>query len=156
MFKQGGRIPHQMVHSNKQSFSHSAIGKFAGRRPTLEALEQWVISSRRLFRPCLISLTEKGNFIFRFHSKEDKEALVGHGPLLMEGKKLLLQPWAPGQDESSWPSEVPVWIRLRGIPYHCWSSDILLSIAASVGKPLRLDEITAKQRMFSFQESRCY
>ncbi|KAJ8619334.1 hypothetical protein MRB53_027863 [Persea americana] len=71
----------------------------------------------------------------------------------MEGKKLLLQPWAPGQDESSWPSEVPVWIRLRGIPYHCWSSDILLSIAASVGKPLRLDEITAKQRMFSFQES---
>ncbi|KAJ8635546.1 hypothetical protein MRB53_009843 [Persea americana] len=47
-------------------------------------------------------------------------------------------------------SEAPVWIRLRGIPNHCWSSDILLSIVASIGKPLRLDEITAKQRMFSF------
>lgn len=81
-------------------------------------------------------------FIFRFHSKEDREA---HSPLQMEGKKLLPCPWAPGQDETSWPSEALVWIRLSGIPYHYWSNDILLSIVASIGKPLRLDDITAKQ-----------
>ncbi|KAJ8632849.1 hypothetical protein MRB53_026185 [Persea americana] len=99
------RIPIQMVNSNKQSFSHCATGKFVGRRPSLEAVEQWVISLWRLSRPCMISLTEKGNFIFRSDSKEDKEEL---------------------------------------------SSDILLSIAASIGKPLRLEKITAKQWMFSF------
>ncbi|KAJ8634737.1 hypothetical protein MRB53_009004 [Persea americana] len=90
------------------------LGGDGGRRPTLEALEQWVISSWRLSRPCLMSLTEKG------------------------------------QDESIWPSETPVWIRLRGIPYHYWSSDILLSIATSIGKPLCLDDTIAKQRMLSF------
>ncbi|KAJ8640544.1 hypothetical protein MRB53_017238 [Persea americana] len=139
-----------MVNLSKQSFSHSAIRKFVGRRPSLEAVEKWVESSWRLSRPCLISLTAQGNFIFRFYSKEDREALVGSSPLLMAGKKLLLRPWSPDQDESSWPSVALVWIRLKEIPFHCWSSDIFLSIAASIGKPLRLDEIIAKQRMFSF------
>ncbi|XXG57223.1 hypothetical protein AAC387_Pa03g4436 [Persea americana] len=139
-----------MVNTSKQSFSFSTIGKFVGQRPSLEALEQWITFSWRLSRLCLISLTEKGNFIFRFYSKEDRDDLVGHSPLFMDRRKLLLESWLPGQDESNWPSETPIWIRLRGIPYHCWSSDILLSIAASIGKPLRLDETTAKQRMLSF------
>lgn len=139
-----------MVSSNKQSFSHSTIRKFVGRIPSLETLELWVTSSWRLSRPCLISFTEKGNFIFRFHSKEDQKDMVGHNPLFTEGKKLILHFWSPGQDESSWPLEALVWARLRGLPYHCWSSNILLSIAESIGKPLCLDEITAKQRMFSF------
>ena len=68
----------------------------------------------------------------------------------MERKKLLLQPWSPGHDVSSWPAVTPVWIRLKGIPYHCWGSDILLSIAGHIGKSLRLDEITASQKMLSF------
>ncbi|KAJ8638549.1 hypothetical protein MRB53_012816 [Persea americana] len=68
----------------------------------------------------------------------------------MDRRKLLLQSRSPGQDESNWPSETPIWIWLRGIPYHCWSSDILLSIAASIGKPLHMDETTVKQRMLSF------
>ncbi|KAJ8650247.1 hypothetical protein MRB53_003270 [Persea americana] len=55
-----------------------------------------------------------------------------------------------GQDESIWPSETPVWIWLRGIPYHCWNNDIVLSIIASIGRPLPLDDTTAKQRMLSF------
>ncbi|KAJ8633582.1 hypothetical protein MRB53_026918 [Persea americana] len=63
---------------------------------------------------------------------------------------MLLRPWSPGQDENAWPAESPVWIRLKGLPYHCWSSDILLSIAGSIGKPLRLDDTTAKQRMLFF------
>ncbi|XXG58883.1 hypothetical protein AAC387_Pa04g1074 [Persea americana] len=68
----------------------------------------------------------------------------------MDMKKLLLQSWSPGQDGDSWPAITPVWIRLKGVPYHCWSSDILLSIAGSIGKPLCLVETTATQRMLSF------
>ncbi|KAJ8618165.1 hypothetical protein MRB53_014351 [Persea americana] len=68
----------------------------------------------------------------------------------MERKKLLLQPWSPRQEVSSWSTVTPVWICLKGIPYHCWSNDILLSIAGSIGKPLCLDEITASQKMLSF------
>ncbi|XXG76634.1 hypothetical protein AAC387_Pa08g0941 [Persea americana] len=38
----------------------------------------------------------------------------------------------------------------KGIPYHCWSIDILLSIAGSIGKALLLYETTAAQRMLSY------
>ncbi|XXG47701.1 hypothetical protein AAC387_Pa02g2301 [Persea americana] len=138
------KFPSQMVNNSKESFSFSAIGKFVGRRPSLEALEHWVQSSWRLSRPCLISLTEKGFFLFRFNSPEDRDILISQSPLMLDRKKLMLQSWTPGQNEESWLVITPIWIHLKGVPYHCWSSDILLSIASSVGKPLRLDETTAK------------
>ena len=139
-----------MVNNSKESFSFSTIGKFVGRWPSLEVLEQWVLASWRLSMPCFISLIEKGHFLLRFNSLEDRDILVSQSPLLMDMKKLLLQSWSPGQDGDSWPAITPVWIRLKGVPYHCWSSDILLSIAGSIGKPLCLDETTATQRMLSF------
>ncbi|XXG47182.1 hypothetical protein AAC387_Pa02g1863 [Persea americana] len=67
----------------------------------------------------------------------------------MDRRKLLLQSWSPGQDET-WPAVSLIWIRLKGIPYHWWSSDILLSIAGSIGKPLRLDDTTTSQRILSY------
>ncbi|XXG45984.1 hypothetical protein AAC387_Pa02g0929 [Persea americana] len=139
-----------MVDNSKDSFSFSAIGKFLGIRPSLEALKQWVHNSWSPSKPSFISRTEKGHFLFRFSSKEDRDLMVSHSPLLMDRRKLLLQSWSPSQDDASWPVVSPVWIRLKGIPYHCWSSDILLSIASSTGKPLRLDDTVASQRILSY------
>lgn len=68
----------------------------------------------------------------------------------MERKKLLLLPWFPSQDKEYWPAVTPIWIGPKGIPYHCWSNDILLSIAGSISKPLRLAETTASQRIMSY------
>lgn len=76
--------------------------------------------------------------------------MVSQSPLLMDRRKLLLFPWSSGQNENSWPAISPVWIRLRGIPYHYQSNDILLSIASSIGKPLPLDETIASQRILSY------
>ena len=95
------KIPLQMINLSKESFSFSAIGKFASKRPSLKALELWVQNSWRLSRPYLISLTEKGNFLFRFNSSEDRDSLVLQSPIFMVRKKLLLLPLALGQDESS-------------------------------------------------------
>lgn len=55
-----------------------------------------------------------------------------------------------GKIKVSWPTVTPVWIHLKGILYHCRSSDILLSIVGSTGKPLHLDETMATQRMLSY------
>lgn len=68
----------------------------------------------------------------------------------MEKRKPLLLPWSPGQVEASCYAVTPVCMRLKGIPYHCWSSDILLFIAATIDKPIRLDDTTASQRMMSY------
>lgn len=78
------------------------------------------------------------------------DSTVCQSPFCIDKKKLLFLPWSLGKSEDSWPAITPVWIRLWGIPYHCWSSDILLSIASSIGKPLCLDEITATQGILSY------
>ncbi|KAJ8629837.1 hypothetical protein MRB53_023160 [Persea americana] len=86
-----------------------------------------------------------------FNSKDDLLSTVSQSPFHMDGrKKLLLQSWSPAQSEYSWPTVSPVWIRLKGIPFHCRSSDILLLIARYIGKPLHLDETTASQWILSY------
>ena len=98
----------------------------------------------------MISLTIKGHFIFRFNSLEDKTYILGLSPLSLEKKKIFFLPWSPGQDEMAWPSTAPVWIRLAGLPYHCWSKHILFSLASSIGQPIKLDDITTAQRILTY------
>lgn len=60
-------IPKPMLDSSKESFSFAVIGRFFGKRPPLEWVEQKT-RSWNLSMPCAVSLTIKGNFIFGFNS----------------------------------------------------------------------------------------
>ncbi|KAJ8617876.1 hypothetical protein MRB53_014062 [Persea americana] len=55
------KIPSHMIEPSKNSFSNSAMGRFLGRRPTVEWLQQHTQTHWNLSRPCLISVTEKGH-----------------------------------------------------------------------------------------------
>lgn len=105
------KVPQAMLSSSKESFSFAVIGRFVGKRPSLEWVEEktksWAFS-----RPCMVSLTIKGHFIFRYNSPEDKSHTLSLSPLRMDRRKLL-QSRSPGQEESEWPSLAPVWIRLK-------------------------------------------
>lgn len=103
-----------------------------------------------LSRPCMISLTIKGHFIFRFNSLEDKAYILGLFPLFMEKRKIFFLPWIPRQEETAWPSSAPVWIRLAGLLDHCGSQHILFSLASSIGQPIKLDNITTAQRILTY------
>ena len=48
---------------------------------------------------------------------------------------LLLKPWHPMFDMSRERiDEVPVWVRLLGLPLHCWSKEHFRSIGNMMGK----------------------
>lgn len=144
------KITSSLIEPIKNSLANAAIGRLLGKRPAVEWLTQQDSSKWNLSKPCLISLTERGHFLFRFNSKEDRDLVLPKSPILLQSKKLHLLPRSPGQGYFEWPSLRPVWIRLHGIPYHCWSSNILLSLASSIGRPLKLDEITASQRILTY------
>ncbi|KAJ8616148.1 hypothetical protein MRB53_035520 [Persea americana] len=104
-------VPLQMLANSKESFTYAAIGRFLGRRPLLE----WVEAPSRdwnLSRSCTVSLTAKGNFIFRLNSEADRDHILSLSPITMAKRKLQLLPWHPGQEETNWPTIVPLWIRL--------------------------------------------
>lgn len=144
------KIRSSMIEPSKISFSNAAIGRFFGRRPIVEWLTLQDNSHWNLSKPCLISLTDKGHFIFRFSSKEDKDLALSKSPQILQNMKLDLLPWSSSQGPFEWPNLHPVWIRIYGIPYHCWSPNILSLLASSIGYLLRLDDITASQKLLTF------
>lgn len=113
-------------------------------------LSHYTNTNWNLFKPYLISLTGKGHFFFRFSSSKERDFYLSQYPLTLQNKKFNLLPWSPSQGPFEWPSLHTIWIRIQGIPYHCWSSNILLSIASSVGYPLNLNEIIASQKIITF------
>ena len=71
------------------------------------------------------------------------DLLLSQSAIPVTTKELHLLPWSSGQAFCEWSFLFPIWIRLKGIPCHCWSSNILFSVASSVGTPIILDDITA-------------
>ncbi|XP_010026379.2 uncharacterized protein LOC104416729 [Eucalyptus grandis] len=47
-------------------------------------------------------------------------------------------------------SSVPVWIRLKNIPFAYWSAPGISEIASAVGRPLYVDPLTEKMKRLSF------
>uniref|UniRef100_A0A1J3F9K3 Uncharacterized protein n=1 Tax=Noccaea caerulescens TaxID=107243 RepID=A0A1J3F9K3_NOCCA len=45
---------------------------------------------------------------------------------------VILQRWAPTAAED-FPSQIPFWIRLKGIPLHYWKKEVLLSLGSELG-----------------------
>ncbi|RWR87860.1 MADS-box protein SOC1-like protein isoform X2 [Cinnamomum micranthum f. kanehirae] len=92
------KIPSSMVEPSRNSFSNAAIGRILGKRPTVEWLTHHANFTWNLSKPCLISLTNKGHFLFRFSSKVDKDLAISGSPYSLLNRKLHLLPWSRGQD----------------------------------------------------------
>lgn len=100
--------------------------------------------------PCLVSLTTKGFFLFRFRCQVDLDKALSSNPSLVGKWKIHLLRWYPGMDDVPLPKSTAVWIRFRIVPYHLWCSNIFQALANSVGKPIKMDDITASYKMLGF------
>lgn len=100
--------------------------------------------------PCLVALTDKGLFLFRFGCKGDMDWTLSAHPLSIGNKRIHLAPWHPGMEDLPILKSAAVWICLRNIPYHLWCKQILFSLARTIGKPIRMDEFTASQKLLSY------
>lgn len=107
-------------------------------------------TSLEMKMPCLVSLTEKGLFIFRFGCKEDLVNMLSLHPQSIGKRKIHLVQWSPGLIDIPLPKNTAVWVRLRNVPYHLWCSNIFQALAKAVGTPICLDVITASQKFLAY------
>lgn len=91
-----------------------------------------------------------GHFLFRFNSREERDQILYQSPIFLQKKRLHLLSWSPGQGPFEWPPLHSIWIRISRIPYHYWSSNILRSIASAIGHPIKLDDISASQKILTY------
>lgn len=65
-------------------------------------------------------------------------------------RELHLARWSPGMVDLALPRVVAILVRLRNIPFHLRSRNILLALASTISKPFRLDDITESKKLLNY------
>lgn len=105
-------------------------------------------------QPLVVSYRE-GYFVLLMKSKADFELVLNGGPYYMNRQPVLIYKWSP---EFGFKNEVmkkfSVWIRLRELPYNCWSEESLSRISSVLGTPLCADDYTSTMKRISYARVR--
>uniref|UniRef100_A0A1J3IU49 DUF4283 domain-containing protein n=1 Tax=Noccaea caerulescens TaxID=107243 RepID=A0A1J3IU49_NOCCA len=89
--------------------------------------EHWKVSSK----PIGADLGQ-GLFQFQFETEKDLQLVLDNRPYHFSYWMLILQRWEPTAART-FPSQIPFWIQVQGVPVHLWSEETLQSIANDIG-----------------------
>lgn len=89
-----------------------------------------------------------GCFLFRFESEEDLQGVLANRPYHYAYWMVIIQRWEP-VISASFPSQIPFWIRIKGLPLHFWHEDMLYDIGKELGTVLNheLTKTTARVKI---------
>ncbi|GKC03126.1 zinc finger, CCHC-type containing protein, partial [Tanacetum coccineum] len=84
-------------------------------------------------------------------SKDRLDAMLENGPWFIRNNRLILKKWNPNVNISKKDvANVPVWVKLHGVPMTTFSEDGLKVISTKLGTPLMLDSYTSDMCMQSW------
>lgn len=89
--------------------------------------EHWKTASR----PVGADLGQ-GSFQFQFGSREDLQLVLDNRPYHFAHWMIILERWEP-TISPSFPSQIPFWIKVQGVPLHLWNEATLRSIGEDLG-----------------------
>ncbi|KAL0678707.1 hypothetical protein Bca4012_006688 [Brassica carinata] len=73
-----------------------------------------------------------GMFQFKFEFESDLLTVLEKGPYHYARWMVILQRWEP-TISPSFPSMIPFWIKIQGIPIHLWSEEVAIKIGEDLG-----------------------
>lgn len=82
-------------------------------------------------------------FQFTFESEQDLQAILSKAPYHYKQLMFILQRWEPIVCDH-FPSSIPFWITIHGIPLHYWSDKTLRAIGQELGPVETTDEIRGR------------
>ncbi|GKG52992.1 zinc knuckle CX2CX4HX4C containing protein, partial [Tanacetum coccineum] len=85
-----------------------------------------------------------GIFSLQFRSMEGLDAMLENDPWFIRNNPLILKKWNPDVNLLKEDGgNVPVWVKLHGVPVTAFSVDGLNAIATKIDTPLMLDSYTS-------------
>ncbi|RID75544.1 hypothetical protein BRARA_B02584 [Brassica rapa] len=88
----------------------------------------------------------KGMFQFHFEKEEDIEAVLESQPYHFDYWMISLARWQPRMSRT-FPSEIPFWIKVDGLPTEFWSTPTFQSIGDAIGETTDVDLDYGKMRV---------
>lgn len=83
----------------------------------------------------------KGCFQFKFNYEEDLQSVLKNRPYHFDQWMVIIQKWEPIISDT-FPSMIPFWIELQGLPKHYWQPKMLEAIGDDLGEIMDM-EITS-------------
>lgn len=71
-------------------------------------------------------------FQFRFEREDDLQSVLDNRPYHFDYWMVILQKWEP-VISSSFPAQIPFWIRIKGLPLHYWHDKVICEIGQELG-----------------------
>lgn len=87
-----------------------------------------------------------GLFQFQFERETDLVAVLDQRPYHYARWMIILQRWEPTLSPS-FPSLIPFWIKVQGLPVHLWTEDIIKIIGQDIGQYEKAEITTLTARM---------
>lgn len=89
-----------------------------------------------------------GCFQYRFEREEDLQNVLDNRPYHFAYWMVIIQKWEP-IISPSFPSQIPFWIRIKGLPLHFWFEDMIRDIGKDLGLLLKheLTKTTARVKV---------
>ncbi|GJU24117.1 putative reverse transcriptase domain-containing protein [Tanacetum coccineum] len=138
-----------------ERLANTAYGFFLGKKVAYLVVANYVRNNwgkYGLVRSMFSSST--GLLSFQFISMDRLDAMLENSPWFIQNNPLILKKWHPDENLLKEDvSNVPVWVKLHGVPVTAFSEDRLSDIATKLGTPLMLDSYTSDMCMQSWGRS---
>lgn len=87
-------------------------------------------------------------FLFRFEKEEDLRRVLDNRPYQFAYWMVIIQRWEP-VISATFPSMIPFWINIKGLPLHYWHEDMVCRVGQEIGTLMNheLTKTTARVRV---------
>ena len=112
----------------------------SGANPPLHVIKGFV---RRIWRELSIDkigMVEKGVFLIRFKTMEDRITACGMSGIMFDKKPFIVKPWTPSMSYSKdIIAHLPIWVHFPGLDVRCWEEKSVIKIASLLGSVSKVD-----------------
>ncbi|GKC80829.1 RNA-directed DNA polymerase, eukaryota, reverse transcriptase zinc-binding domain protein [Tanacetum coccineum] len=135
----------ELVSKGSNKWKLTVYGKFVGCFMPENALRYHLRRMWSKYGFVDVQVDSYGGCYCKFRNEEDMGKVIELGPWIVNHKPFFVQKWDPNIGLSKKEeTKIPLWAKMKNIPLEAWTKDGISALASSLGKPIRMDYVTAQ------------
>lgn len=149
--KRKALIKIESVKRSETKWENSIIFYIYGHRPNHFQLKGYIERNWKPVGSFQLLARDNGFFIIRFDNKDDCERILKGGPYMFDNRIIILKKWTLGtRFKRDLLTKMPIWVKLTNLELELWDKEAISAIASVIGRPIKMDRITADESRIAF------
>lgn len=139
----------EIVNKGSVKWQNTICGYLVGHNMMIGELRYHIRRMWSRFGLREIIANNSGVNLFKFKDEESMQHVLDQGPWMVYSRPMFVMKWDPGMGmQKVEPTKLPVWVKLLAIPMEAWSMEGMSALSSCLGKPIMMDDMTAKMCQF--------